>query len=104
MKSNFKNNVALLLLMVFLLPSIVKMEHHHENFVCKAKHDTHYHNYHEKCSICDFNFSVFSKDHIIIGFKHIQPIIDYKTTPISFNYENLCQYSFLLRAPPFIQN
>jgi hypothetical protein len=96
----FKNIASLLLLLVFLLPSIVKLEHHHEHFECKAKNEKHLHVFHEKCAVCNFEFSVFSSDFENIVFQKEQPVAKYCNNYRSVNYSTLSKYSFLLRAPP----
>jgi len=99
----FKNIASLLLLLVFLLPSIVKLEHHHEHFECKAKNEKHYHVLHEKCAVCNFEFSVFSSDFENIVLSKEQPLDKYCNNYKSVNYSTLSKYSFLLRAPPYRQ-
>jgi hypothetical protein len=49
------------MLWVFLAPLVTQSLHFHENdFVCKEKHEKHFHDQHEKCQLCDFLFSVFT--------------------------------------------
>ena len=103
MNRKFKNISSLLLLLVFLLPSVVKLEHHHENFECKAKNEKHYHVYHKKCATCNFEFSVFSLDLENSDLPKEQPLNKYCNNYISVNYSTLSNYSFLLRAPPYKQ-
>jgi len=99
----FNNIASLLLLLVFLLPSIVKLEHHHEHFECKAKNEKHYHVSHEKCAVCCFEFSVFSSDFQNIALLNEQPVAKYCNSYRSVNCSILSKYTFLLRAPPFRQ-
>jgi len=96
----FKNIASLILLMVFLLPSIVKLEHHHKHFFCNAKNEKHYHDYHERCEICNFEFSVFSAGTKNIDLQKEKPLDNYCNNYHSEYYSNLASYSFLLRAPP----
>jgi hypothetical protein len=95
---------SLLLLVVFLLPSIVKLEHHHEHFHCDAKGEKHYHVHHEKCAICSFEFSVFLSGFSDIVFTKENPFDNYCNNYNSVYFSNLSQYSFLLRAPPILTN
>lgn len=97
------NIASLLLLVVFLLPSIVKLEHHHENFVCKAKSEKHFHNFHEKCIVCDFEFSIFSSDTENFTFQEEKLFGEIDNYYISVNHSLFSKYSFLLRAPPYKQ-
>lgn len=103
MVRKFKTIASLLLLLVFISPSIVKLEHHHEHFECKAKHEKHYHEFHEKCAVCNFEFSVFSSDFENIVLTTEQPLINYCNLYNSVNYSIRYKYSFLLRAPPYKQ-
>ena len=99
-----KNITSLILLIVFLLPSIVKLEHHHKHFICTAKNEKHYHVLHEKCNICNFEFSVFSSDFENIDLQKEKPLDKYCNNYSSINYSTLSEYSFLLRAPPVFIN
>jgi hypothetical protein len=96
----FKNIVSLFLLLVFVFPSIVQLEHHHEHFICKAKNEQHLHEYHEKCLVCNFEFSIFSADHENIVIKNEQPEDKYFNNYRLVHYTNYSKYSFTLRAPP----
>ncbi|OFY48937.1 MAG: hypothetical protein A2W85_14830 [Bacteroidetes bacterium GWF2_41_31] len=100
MVGNVKNIASLLLFLVFLLPSLVKLEHHHKRFECKSGSGTHYHSFQEKCAICNFEFSVFSSDFENIVLQKRQPLAKYRNHYKSVNYSTLSTYSFLLRAPP----
>jgi len=103
MNRKYKNIVSLLFLIAFLLPSVVKLEHHHQHFECKAKNEKHYHEFHEKCNICNFEFTVFLSDIENIDLQKDNPIDSYSNKYISLSDYNLFQYSFLLRAPPCVQ-
>ena len=99
----FKNIASLLLLMAFLLPSVIKLEHHHQYIDHLAKDEKHFHEFHEKCSICDFEFAVFlSSDEKIVLPKENPK--DYYSNNYNSHYNyNITRYSFLLRAPPCVQ-
>lgn len=86
---------------VFLTPSFIKAFHNHHHFHCTAKHDKHFHKKHDKCVICEFNFS---------GFEHnFSNNYFYKSEFQIFLYDfDLSEfpakktiYKFLLRAPPY---
>ena len=96
----FKKIAYLLLLLVFISPSIVKLEHHHQHFECKAKNEKHIHVFHEKCAVCNFEFSVFSLDFNTLVLPKEQPLANYCNNYKSVNYSAFSKYSFLLRAPP----
>lgn len=100
----FKNIGSSLLLLVFLLPSIVKLEHRDENFECKAVNENHLHILHEKCVICNFEFSVFLSDFEDLDFQKEKPLEYFCNNYDSVYFSNLSQFSFLLRAPPILTN
>ncbi len=97
----FKNIASFFLLLVFISPTIVKLEHHHEHFECNAKNEKHFHEFHEKCAVCSFEFSVFSSDFENIVLQKEQPIAKYCNNYRSVNCSSHSRYSFLLRAPPY---
>jgi wobble nucleotide-excising tRNase len=99
----FKNITSLLLLLVFILPSIVKAEHHHEQFECKAQNEKHLHILHERCGICNFEFSVFLSKSENVESPKENPLDNYSNNYNSRYYSNLYLFSFSLRGPPVIQ-
>jgi hypothetical protein len=96
----FRNIISLLLLSVFLLPSIVKLEHHHDQVVSKAKNEKHSSIFQDKCPICNFEFSVFLSSAENIDLPKENPLDNYCNNYYSRYNSNLSQFSFLLRAPP----
>jgi hypothetical protein len=100
MNRKLKNIASLLLLAIFLFPSFIKLEHHHEHFSCNAKNEKHFHEFHHNCSICSFEFSVFSSDSEIISIACDNLCDTYSNNYSSQLYSNLSQFSFSLRAPP----
>lgn len=101
MNKKIQNIAYLLLLVVFLAPSIVKLEHYHKRFICNAKNNQYFHEYHDTCAVCNFEFSVFSSDEY--HFEQPKQIVNenYQNTYKSVNYSNSLTLSFLLRAPPY---
>lgn len=104
MTQKFKNIFSIILVLALLTPSVVKLEHHHKHFFCNAKNEKHFHELHEKCPVCSFEYSVFipeknnysSTRAVLIGTR----AIDF----YSCFYSNSARYSFLLRAPPVFTN
>jgi hypothetical protein len=103
MTGKLKKITSSLLLLVFLLPSIVKLEHRHDNFVCKTINEKHYHSLHERCVICNFEFSVFLSRSGNIDLQKENPLDNYSNNYNSLYYSNLSQFPFSLRGPPVIQ-
>ena len=100
---NFKNSIIYLVLLVFLLPTIVKLEHHHEHFICHAKNERHFHVAVDKCEICNFEFSISISD-VECSDLQIETPIDRYTNSYNFlSGLDFSKYSFLLRAPPVRQ-
>ena len=99
----FKNSIVFLVLLVFLLPTIVKLEHHHEHFICHAKNERHFHVSVDKCEICNFEFSISISD-VECSDLQIETTIDRYTNSYNFlSSLDFSKYSFLLRAPPVRQ-
>lgn len=93
----------IILLMVFLTPMAVKFFHHHETIKYTSDSQQHSTSYQEKCTICAFEFSLFSQQNDkIFG----QPVCftdhycnNYIIGITLVSFVNL----FRLRAPPFRQ-
>jgi hypothetical protein len=90
-----------MLVLVFLAPSIVKLGHHHKEFYCNAKNEKHFHNYHQKCDICQFEFSVLKTENSHLISKNELPPDSYTNQYSSILNTFFAEYSFSLRAPPF---
>ncbi|MBN2635791.1 MAG: hypothetical protein JXR61_05935 [Prolixibacteraceae bacterium] len=103
MQEKNKNVLSVLVLWVFLFPTIVVLEHHHEIFSCDAQGEQHLHQYHQKCDICNFEFQVFEKTPENICFRIEQVVVDFYDKHNSHHCFNPAKYSFLLRAPPYRQ-
>jgi hypothetical protein len=102
MPKQLKNISFIMLVLVFLAPSIVKFEHHHKEFHCNAKNEKHFHNYHEKCNICQFDFSLFTNNESV-SYTKTQTLSDsYTNQYTSVTIANYSEFSFLMRAPPAI--
>lgn len=100
MRRKLKNTASILLLIVFLFPTIIKLEHHHEHFECNTKHTKHLHENHEKCDVCNFEFSLFSIEAYKIDFEINQLFTEYHNDYISVCFSENAVSFFLLRAPP----
>jgi hypothetical protein len=96
----YKNIISLFLASILMAPTVIKLEHHHEEFTCKAKYLNHFHPSHEKCLICSFEFSVFSPGK---EFPKIEKSYFGKPNNILSPYslpQGKQKYSSLFRAPP----
>jgi hypothetical protein len=100
MIKEFKKAISLLLLLAFLLPSIVKLNHHHAHIEFKDTSEKQYHEFQEKCGICTFELAVFLADLDISELQKENPTDCYFNNYNSQYNFTLSQYSFLLRAPP----
>lgn len=89
-----------MLVLVFLAPTMVKFGHHHDHFRCKTPEVIHFHEHHEKCEICKFEFSFFSKDKDEPIKQSEKPTDQFRNNYQSLNFPNHPLFSFLLRAPP----
>ena len=104
MIKKFKNIISLLMVLALLAPSLVKLDHHHEHFVCNAKNEKHFHDYHGKCAVCSFEYSIFLTEKIFIASEKVELIACYNSCLNVFHYSDLSKYSFSLRAPPEFTN
>lgn len=100
MMKKFKNIISILLLLVFLLPYVIKFDHHHESFVCKEKNEKHFHDSEEICIVCNFEFSVFYSELTDLSFQPSVFADKYLNNYISDYYAIFPKFTFLLRAPP----
>jgi len=100
MIKKLKHIASLLLVLVFLAPTMVKLGHHHDHFRCKTPEVNHFHEHHEKCEICKFEFSIFSTDEDDLTKQKIRPSDHFKNNYQSLKFPNHSQFSSLLRAPP----
>ena len=76
MKTRLKQFSALLLLFAFLLPSLVKMEHQHDHFVCMAKEQKHLHTHNTPlASSVNLNFLSLLPNFLIFHWKSINPLL-----------------------------
>lgn len=101
MLKKLKNITSILLLLVFLLPSVLKLEHHHERFVCKAKDEKHIHATEALCMVCNFEFSVFDSYLTNLSYTSSLFVDKYLNTYFPEHYSIFPKFTFLLRAPPF---
>lgn len=99
----FKKITSSILLLVFLMLSVVKLEHRYDHFLCKAENEKHYHDLHRECSVCNSEFPVFLKS--AENFHSVKEIPSdaYRNNYSTRNNFNPDEFSFLLRAPPFRQ-
>jgi hypothetical protein len=100
MKSKFKKIASLIFLLVFLLPSIVKLEHHHKHSISLSKEEKPNFVFHDNCGICNFEFSIFISGINNIDLQNENPPDNYCNNYISQYNSDFPLYSFLLRAPP----
>ncbi len=101
MNKTIKHIAALILLWVFLFPSMVKLEHHHDVYKIDRSVDGKQFNvFHEQCYVCSFEFSLFSADSLTPDFRNEKLLVDYCCNYKWAYYSSLSNYSFLLRAPP----
>ena len=70
-------------MLVFLLPNIVKLEHHHQHIIYQAKNEKQYHVFQDKCVICNFEFSNFLSNVENIDLQEENPV-DHYTNNYSF--------------------
>lgn len=96
----FRNSISILMIGTLLQPLIVKIEHHHDHFVCNAKTEKHFHDHHEKCQVCSFEFSFFlTEESSLLPEKPITQSAFINPFEVN-SFSNSFAYSFQLRGPP----
>jgi len=100
MRIKLKHITSLLLLMVFLMPSVIKLEHHHEHGKTPSDNEHPSYEFHENCAICNFEFSVFLSVDGEVFFEEEDRPSYYLNDYSSVHFQNLSHFNFLLRAPP----
>jgi hypothetical protein len=105
MTKKLKHIISISLVFVFLTPMTVKLLdsrfHHHYHFICTAKNEHHFHEYHDKCSIPGFEFFLYTLNKIVL---ETQKTFYFEKLLINYFSIRCCsesKYSFSLRAPPF---
>jgi len=100
-KSNLKSSIALLFLLAFLLPQVVKALHFHDHeLACTSETGRHFDHQTEKCEICDYSISVFTSSNENGSFSKILVSDNYINLYSSVLISKPTSFSFLLRAPP----
>jgi hypothetical protein len=100
---NFKHITSLFLVLVLLLPSFVKLEHHHKYFINSSGGERHNQHFSDSCRICNLEFSIFITDGKESGLHYETPSDSYSINYDSRDYSFISQFSFSLRAPPLKQ-
>jgi hypothetical protein len=100
MMKNNKFVLPFFLALLFISPTLVKFEHHHEHFTCNAKNQKHLHDYHPQCPICNFELSVFSDIKTFADQVKPEFNVTYCEPLIFACFSDHSKYSFLLRGPP----
>jgi Ca2+/H+ antiporter len=103
MTRKIKIITSILLLLVFILPTVVKLEHHHKHFVSDFKNEKRIPVFHDNCPICNFEFSVFLSRSENVDLQKENPSDNYFNNYDTQFYSNLSQFSFSLRSPPDLQ-
>jgi hypothetical protein len=103
MIKNRKHFVSLMLALILLMPTMVKLNHHHDHGRSYDEGNRSTTQFTHKCLICDFQYSTFLIQEFIPEsaiFKYNDPTINLYS---QFLLSNSLKYSFLLRAPPVLQ-
>ena len=100
MRTKLNKIVSVILLMVFLFPTIVKLEHHHKYNSVNVKDERHLPVLKENCAICNFALPVFIPDLENINIQAVNFIIGYINNYQSPTLFNHTQFTFSFRAPP----
>ncbi len=103
MTRKFKYFTSVFLIIVFLLDTVAKIEHHHKHYAIDFKNERHNTVLQDNCPICNFEFPVFLSSTVNSNLPNTDHSDAYLITYNSRYNSKLSQFSFLLRAPPVIQ-
>jgi len=92
MKTRCKHIISILLLMVFLMPSVVKIEHHHDHGKLDDYTEHPSQEYHENCVICNFEFSAFMPFDSRVNFEAEEYSKQFINDYISAHFQNLSRF------------
>lgn len=100
MGEKFKTIASIILLVVFLAPTIVKLEHDHKHITDNLKNEKQSTVFKRNCPICNFEFSVFISDVKIIDIQDVKLLSYYFNNYHSPSFSNCAQFQYSFRAPP----
>ena len=95
--------IPVLLLLVFVLPTVVKLEHHHKYLVPDYKTERPIPKFIDHCPICNFEFYFFLSGSENSDLLKEEPVDNYFDNYYGGFYSNLSHFSFSLRSPPDLQ-
>jgi len=105
MKSaKIRSALSLWMAFILLLPAFIKAGHHHESFIYSQTDGKIIHETHEKCAVCNFEFSVFQARDSKVVFEKNEIAVYFICPAVHSHFSDLSRYSFLLRAPPVFTN
>jgi len=91
--------LSLFMLAVLLVPSVIKLDHHHDFYIVPAAGNqltvTH-----ERCAVCSFEFSIFLPDDAAITSGRVEEVRQEFPLHDTRHYISVSEYTYLLRAPP----
>ncbi len=93
---------VLLLLAVFTFPLLVKSTHFHHYNHDSAHYGTgkYIHEFHEKCAVCNYEFSVFYPGEEFEDSLQLEPPYINIQCILPVHFPGTLPYTFLLRSPP----
>lgn len=104
MTGKIRNTASILLLVILMLPLAIKVAdglfHEHDHFVCQAKHEHHFHEDHQICPVCSYEFPLYLSEKPVLLFTHAKFIDTYLNAYQSACFSCPDNYLFCLRAPP----
>lgn len=89
-------------MVLLLAPSAIKLLHHHQHVDACTKHTSgnQVESKHGKCAVCDFEFSVFLDDAIVIDEAHTLPASVYVAAEPQAFIDKQPAFIFQKRGPP----
>lgn len=91
---------SVLFLLLFCLPSVVRLEHHHNHSFYELKGEKRYPVLQNNCPICNFEYPVFISAVEKIAFQSQNPVDNWYNLYAFLHCSDLSKLVFSLRGPP----
>jgi len=104
MAKKFKRILSAIMFVALLIPAVARLEHHHDHNLYQKGTEELPAWFREHCAICNLEFSLFIIEELTSYPPGYEFSSYYINTYKSIYYQDLSDFSFLLRAPPAFTN
>jgi hypothetical protein len=96
----FINGISVVAVLILFMPTIARINHHHDPVACWAKSEKHLQDLHERCPVCSFEFSLFLAERPVIASSKTEFPDNFKIQISDCHFPDSSKFSSFLRAPP----